>query len=256
MQAMVKRSLFLSSLWAYASFVQCVTAVDCISFFNQILEESARSTPLAITTLDDLLNTFTQGLEPDLTNPVQQNAFEIYRHVRFGNPNADISSNSLERIANVQKKYPELKKEPFRNYVALVEQRFYPVSDELSGFLNSQLKSMGKIKSNLFQVDANEGFWKKALGYRQPGELEIRAMAGPGTSLNKMVRKELARQHWNAFFDSRFPGELRAYFCGWATTDLETCQKALRVYGQSEGAGSIGGPRYPSIGPGHGGFNS
>jgi len=83
--------------------------------------------PRKIETLDDLFNAFTQGFEPDLSIPQYRNAFEIYRKMRFGNPNTNLDLDTLEQIAKELRKHSELKKEPFRNFQVESQARFYPV---------------------------------------------------------------------------------------------------------------------------------
>ena len=162
---------------------------------------SAKPRPSQISTLSELLEAFTRGLEPDLSDSEQRNAFRIYRKVSFGDPHTNLKSKSSQDIADVLKKYPELEKEPFRNYVVGVEERIYPVTEELSQFLNSQLKSSGQVRSNLFQVDANQGFWKKALGYQVPEKLRVK----PTDKVAQKVWQEEAKKHSKAFLDKRFP---------------------------------------------------
>ena len=50
----------------------------------RILEKTPKENTPKIATLDDLLRAFSQGYVPDLKNPNQRHAFEIYRRMRFG----------------------------------------------------------------------------------------------------------------------------------------------------------------------------
>jgi hypothetical protein len=96
-----------------------------------------------IENLDDLLQAFSHGISPDLNNSSQRNAFEIYRRMRFGDPNTRLNSGSLDKIAKMIEKYPELEKEPFRDFRLEVQERSYPVKKALAAYLDSQVASAG-----------------------------------------------------------------------------------------------------------------
>ncbi len=117
-------------------------------------------------TFDDLLLAFTRGLVPNLRDPFQRSAFGVYRIMRFGNPFTYIDSAVVDRIADFLERHPRLRKKPFRNFRLQIRRPIYPVTEELTAFLNSQANSAGQIRGNLFQVDANHGYWKKVLGYK------------------------------------------------------------------------------------------
>ena len=88
-----------------------------------------------------------------------------------------------------------------------MEERSYPVTDRLSQFLNSQFQSIGRVRSNLFQVEANQGYWNRVLGYHKPEKYKV-------LPEERGARRELqkdARGHASSFFNERFPAELREF---------------------------------------------
>ena len=181
-------------------------SMDCVEFVGRVVGQSAVPSSHKINSFDDLLTAFTQGLEPDLSDADQRTAFRIYRKLRFGNPKTSLSQGSSQRIAETLGRYPELQEQQrFRNYRVRAQERDYPVTSEFAQFLSTQFKSIGQVKSNLLQVDANQGYWKKVLGYQLPDEFKIMPQ-------DKSARKELqkaAREHASSFLEQRFPQELR-----------------------------------------------
>ena len=182
--------------------------MDCTKFINRVIGENAASSSPKIDALDSLLTAFTQGLEPDLSNADQRMAFRIYRKLRFGDPNASLGEGSSQRIAKTLGKYPELREQQrFRNYKIKTQQRSYPVPGELAQFLSTQFKSMGQVKSNLFQVDANQGYWKSLLGYVTPEEFRV----APKDKIARKEWKNQATEHARAFLNKKYPHQLREF---------------------------------------------
>ncbi|MGZ6332157.1 MAG: hypothetical protein ACXWP5_06025, partial [Bdellovibrionota bacterium] len=139
-------------------------------------------------------------------SPSQRDAFEIYRRMRFGDPRTALNANTLEEITKLLKTYPNLEKTPFRNFTLLVQGRTYPVTKELATYLESQVKSAGQMRGNLFQVEANSGFWKKVFQFEEKA-------APKGEVLSKeaaKAAKEEAKARWTSFLDERISPELRA----------------------------------------------
>lgn len=120
---------------------------------------------LELHSLEALLDAFTHGLEIDPSDQSQRSAFDLYRGLRFGNPTTQLKEGTWDEITQALKKYPELSKEPFRNFKLQTQERTYPVTPELKKFIASQLQSTGQTRSNLFHIDANTGYWKKILQF-------------------------------------------------------------------------------------------
>ena len=209
------RNLLTFSLAIFC--LQAKASLTCTDFIQRVLKQatpeevpaaSAKTKKIETLDLDELLAGFANGLEPDLGDADQRTVFRIYRKLRFGDPRTSLSSGSSPKIAKVLKEYPELKnRKRFRNYELLLQEQSYPVTPALADFLGSQSKSAGQVRSNLFQVDANKGYWNKLLGYERPEEFKV----SPG---DKTARKELqkkARKHAASFLDERFSRELRDF---------------------------------------------
>lgn len=203
------------------------TASKCLQLFlGKLVRETEQQVaqPRKIETLDDLLVAFTEGFEPDLSIPQQRDAFEIYRKMRFGDPNTSLNSGTLDQVAKAVKKHPELKKEPFRPFRVEAQERIYPVTENLSTFLDSQVKSAGQVRGNLFQVDANRGYWKKIFQYEEPAQFRV-------ATADKAARKALAKEadaHFDEFLSSRIPKEIREML---ANTQTPAKERAKKLYG-------------------------
>jgi formylglycine-generating enzyme required for sulfatase activity len=112
--------------------------------------------------LESFSKAMTQGM---ILHPEQSDLFEIYRKLYFGNPNTPLNDETLNTVTQELKKHPELRKPHFKEYEIHHLQRIYDVPESLSKFVNSQIKTAGQIRSNLFQIKANLGYWKKLLNH-------------------------------------------------------------------------------------------
>ncbi len=195
-------------------FDRCKGITSQIFNSNNKIAKKIRPTPVQeikmIKTLDQLLKAFIQGFIPNLSDPSQRSAFEIYRTMKFGDPNTTLYHRTTDRVAEILNHYPELGKEPFRNFQIQAHRKVYPLTNELAEFTNSQTKSAGQIRGQLFQIEANRGYWKKVLDYRRPGGLE----------------EEEARRHYLEFIQEKFPQELRQMLKN-KETPAKTKAKAL-----------------------------
>ncbi len=152
----------------------------------------------AFKTLEDLRQAFSHGLIPDPDSEEQLKAFGVYLKTGFGDPKADLPSDLVQTIAEELKKHPQLIKETpqFRNYTLTTRDRIYPVTQELSAFLDPQVKSAKESLGKLFQVEANERDWKKIFGFQAgketwSGFLEERL---PTASREKLKDKSLSAE--------------------------------------------------------------
>ncbi len=114
-----------------------------------------------LTDVDQLLAAISDGLILDLANPEHRAAFELYRTRFFGNPNRAIYSQTATQIAETLKKYPGLRKKEFPKLAIQYLDKSFVVPKELKDFVQSLTNSMIRVKSNLLNVDANLGYWKK-----------------------------------------------------------------------------------------------
>lgn len=185
-----------------------------------------------IETLDELLYAFAHGFLPDLSNASHRDAFEIYRHLRFGDPDTNLKKDSLDEVAEILTKHPELEKEPFRNFKFVVDERNYPVTEALASFLDSQVTAAAQVRSNLFRIEANTGFWKKVLQYTDVEFKEQLARDATDEQKktfrekSKLFKKELIEK-WQSFLDSKLPPSLRSELLN--STDSPT-KGALALY--------------------------
>lgn len=154
----MRLSLFVL-LWTSLSFASNPQSWERPCF--RIFENPSIFNPKKIETLEELFYGFLNGLIPDLSQPSQQGAFEIYRRMRFGDTKTNLNSNGLTDVQKILKSNPELTKEPFGNIRVEVQERNYPVTSELVSFLKPQISSALQTIANLFQMEANAGYWKK-----------------------------------------------------------------------------------------------
>ncbi|MBK7844400.1 MAG: hypothetical protein IPJ71_11995 [Bdellovibrionales bacterium] len=121
------------------------------------------------------LSTFGQAMtEGMLLRPEQTDLFEIYRKIFFGDPNTSVNGATLKTVTDLLKNHPELQKLPFREYEVETVRKAYEMPESLAKYLKSQNGNAGQVRSNLFQVEANLGFWKKLVGFEDspmPGNL-------------------------------------------------------------------------------------
>lgn len=96
----------------------------------------------------------------------QADLFEVYRKVFFGDAFYNTNGYNLGSVLKILQKYPELKKPMFPEFIISSHGRVYQVPQELADFVNSQMATASQIRSNLFKIDANLGYWKKLLGYQ------------------------------------------------------------------------------------------
>ena len=126
---------------------------------------SSNKTHFPPQSVDELLTAFTQGLLPDLSDANQRMIFRLYRKLRFGDPDTSLKSGGSQEIAETLEMSSKLRdRKSFRSYYIQAQELSYLVPDELAQFLSSQFKSVGQVKSNLFQVRANRKYWKQVIG--------------------------------------------------------------------------------------------
>ncbi len=118
-----------------------------------------------ITDLHSFGSAMTRGM---LLRPKQADLFEIYRRVFFGDPGTGLNGKTLSSVLDVLGRHPELKKPHFREYNLSWMSRVYETPGEVDKFLRNQMDAAGRVRSTLFQIQANIGAWKKILDYQEP----------------------------------------------------------------------------------------
>jgi hypothetical protein len=165
------------SLWAPAQAqaqaqAQTQSALQCQRLF---LQKSDRT---QIVDLKSFGQAMTEGM---LLQSNQIDLFDIYRKMYFGDPGTSVNKESLRDIIEVQDKYPELSKKPFREFEVSTVEHIYDVPESLNKYIRSQIQTAGSLRNSLLQIEANKGFWKKILDY---SDLELPA------GLSKIEQKE------------------------------------------------------------------
>lgn len=119
---------------------------QCATLFHGV---KASATVRNFKTLNDIFLAFTEGFSPNLKDPDQRIAFELYLRVRFGNPNAFLKDGTVEILADVIAQYSNLERgQPrFLNYELEVNERVYPITSSLSQFLRSHIKKCRSSQS-------------------------------------------------------------------------------------------------------------
>lgn len=113
------------------------------------------------------LKSFGQAMtEGMLLNAEQADLFEVYRKIYFGDPNTSVNNETLKSVTDILKKYPDLQKSHFREYEISTVEKVYESSESLTKYLKSQIQTAGQVRSNLLQIEANLGFWKKIFDYQ------------------------------------------------------------------------------------------
>lgn len=139
---------------------------------ESLLVSPGESQVFDIRTLDDLLRAFTMGFEPDLNDREQRAVFEIYKAMKMGDPDTYLAEDSIDQVADTLSEYPELKKLRFRNMEVELNGNQNPLTSELRNFSSSYLKSLSQAHSNLYQIEANLGYWRRILQIKEPQFVE------------------------------------------------------------------------------------
>lgn len=174
-----------------------------------------------IRTLDDLLTAFSRGFVPDISNKSQRAAFDIYLKMRFGQNTHYVTADTVSQVSKFLEKHPDLEKEPRHSVRVEALERSYPVTPKLEALIKKQREASGQVVSNLYQIDANLGFWKKLLLYEEP---EI------SKDLPKDERKRLQEEAKNKFIailDTKIPAALRKEL---AEGKLPPAERAKKLY--------------------------
>ncbi len=174
-----------------------------------------------IRTLDDLLMAFSRGFVPDISKKSQRSAFDIYLKMRFGQNTHYVTSDTVSRVTKFLEQHPDLEKEPRHSVRVEALEKSYPVTPELEALIKKQREASGQVVSNLYQIDANLGFWKRLLRYEEP---EI------AKDLPKDERKKLqeeAKKRFIAVLDPMIPSALRKEL---AEGKLSPTEKAKNLY--------------------------
>lgn len=135
---------------------------QCVDLFTT---ETTQSKPTKVKDLKSFGQAMTEGM---LLDSNQADLFEIYRKIFFGDPNTSVGNETLKSVTDQLEQHPELEKPHFREYEISSIEKVYEIPDSLQKYLRSQVTTAGEIRNNLFQIEANLGFWKKVFEYTDP----------------------------------------------------------------------------------------
>lgn len=131
---------------------------------HNVKELPLASETQTIHNLFEIFKAFQNGLEPDLTNRDQRILFEAYLKSKFGNPsNTEISKRLESELPSLYRNIGNVTKTVFARAFVKKETAVYAVTPELESLTKQMLKKMGKIKSNLLEIEANLGYWAQLL---------------------------------------------------------------------------------------------
>jgi formylglycine-generating enzyme required for sulfatase activity len=140
------------------------TINKCSHIFSNSTSNLESPQTQTINSLESFAQEMTQGL---LLHPHQEDLFEVYRLLYFG----AFSSNYEKKLSDVNNElapFPELEKPHFQEFEITKTVKIYEATPELLKYIKSQIQTSGQVRSNLFQIKANGGYWKKLLDYEDP----------------------------------------------------------------------------------------
>lgn len=163
---MIKSKLLLSLVaLVFVAQAHASPQISCAAIFSNVDHGSQVAPPREVKDLKSFGQAMTEGM---LLHPGQTDLFEVYRKLYFGDPNTSVNNSTLTTVTDILKKHPELEKPHFREYEIKTVEKIYETPEALSKLISSQSKTAGQMRSNLFQIEANTGFWKKILDYEDP----------------------------------------------------------------------------------------
>lgn len=148
------------------------------------------------------LQTFGQAMsEGMLLRSDQGELFEIYQKFFLGDPKKYLGPHNFKSLVDLLQEYPELQKPHFREFEIVHADRIYRPSENLNRFIRSQISTAGQIRSNLLQIEANSGFWRKLLDYQgdsrevllQRGRFDLVQSKRGSTSFRRYLRRILLK---------------------------------------------------------------
>lgn len=196
----MKRKIVLHIVSPFLLLVQTAPAnavLSCNQIFSQLDGNPVAQKTVEVVDLKTFGSAMTQGMT---LHPEQADLFEIYLKIFFGDPNTSVDNQNLKSVTDILAKHPELQKPPFREYEISTVEKVYEIPESLAKYLKSKVSTAGQVRSNLLQIEANLGFWKKVFDYQDPSmpeglskdqqkEFQSQAKARFETHLNRMIAK-------------------------------------------------------------------
>ena len=120
----------------------------------------------------------------------QEILFNFYKD-NFFNGTTIILDKGFNDVTNILEKYPELsKKKPFREFIITLEIKIYEELESLTLLIKRFKRSYGKLKNNLFNIEAHLNVWKKWLSFNEGNNLQFKEYLN--SFLNEKDRSFLA----------------------------------------------------------------
>ncbi len=139
-------------------------------------------------TPEAFVKAMTQGL---LSREEEADLLKLYINNWFGDFSEKIDKDKeFTLLFQVFKKYPELSKPPLRDQIMEISIKEYEPSRSLIQFIQSFKKSSKKRRNNLFQIEANIGFWHKIFDFQK---------ASLSSNLNREEQLESFKDYFKKF---------------------------------------------------------
>ena len=121
-------------------------------------------------------------------NEDQNSLFELYKQGSYPYPHKS-AGHFLNDVFRILKDHPELSKPALREQILIFPIKGRDSPQSLKSFVRSLTHSAGQIRSNLFQIEANLGYWMKMLDFSSVDT----------SNLSKQEKKALKQQQKEDF---------------------------------------------------------
>ncbi len=150
--------------------------------------------PVRAYTNPEIPTTFAEAMTKGLLlGKEQKDLLKLYLKNWFGNFNEKIDKdNNFTLLFQILEKYPELSKPSLREQILEISIKEYEQSQSLIQFIQNFKKSSKRRRNNLFQIEANIGFWHKILDVQK---------SPPSSNLNREERKQFKQKQMEGFKD-------------------------------------------------------
>ena len=197
-------------------FVFAVLFVSCLSWAGSSSTALCEST---ISNLYELATAVTKNAQFSDSKAHRQ-LFNTYQIQFLGEKN-NSDERSLEDIMDIVKRYPELSKPIFREQNLTLEQKTYEPPQSLRNVVQRLKNSANQFQAQIFQPEANIGFWQRLLMPLKKEELN---------GLSQQEKKTKQQQHkaqFRKYFDQVFTPEDQEVLKDDSMTNIE---KTIAVY--------------------------
>lgn len=172
------------------------------------------SIPKAETPQDllEVFDLFANGVEPDPTIADHRTLFAAYLQSRFVHGSRlEVGKILDSRLRDMFLAGPSPEKRIFGRARATVAIEKYPVTLALRTYTDNLIRKAGQSRSNLFEIEANFGFWRKVLGLTKPPEFRDKAEVEQQRLLDmRQLDRLVTQKQREKIRDTRIPAEKRA----------------------------------------------